>query len=237
LLFIHYWGGSARTWKAVVSRLSKDFRCVAYDQRGWGSSDAPPDGYSIGDLALDAEQIINALKIKRYVLVGHSMGGKVAQFLASRQPRGLEGLVLVAPAPPTPQNIPESARQQQLHAYDNRENAMQALAFLTARMPSSDLQEQIVSDNLAGSLPAKLAWPTSSAYEDISPYVNSIAVRTLVAAGEQDRQDPLEQHRREVLPHIPGAKLHVIAQSGHLVPIDQPEELAGVIRNFVLAID
>jgi 3-oxoadipate enol-lactonase len=237
LLFIHYWGGSARTWQGVVSRLSKDFRCVAYDQRGWGLSDAPLDGYSIGDLALDAEQIINALQLKRYVLVGHSMGGKVAQFLASRQPGGLEGLVLVAPAPPTPQNIPESARQQQLHAYDNRENAMQALAFLTARMPSSDLQEQIVSDNLAGSLPAKLAWPTSSAYEDISPYVNSIAVRTLVAAGEQDRQDPLEQHRREVLPHIPGAKLHVIAQSGHLVPIDQPEELAGVIRNFVLAID
>jgi 3-oxoadipate enol-lactonase len=201
LLFIHYWGGSARTWKAVVSRLSKDFRCVAYDQRGWGSSDAPPDGYSIGDLALDAEQIINALQIKRYVLVGHSMGGKVAQFLASRHPGGLEGLVLVAPAPPTPQSIPDAARQQQLHAYDSRENAMQALAFLTVRMPSSDLQEQIVSDNLAGSPPAKLAWPTSSAYEDISPYVNRIAVRTLVIAGEQDRQDPLEQHPRGGSPY------------------------------------
>jgi 3-oxoadipate enol-lactonase len=83
-------------------------------------------------------------------------------------------------------------------------------------MPASDVQEQIVSDNLAGSLQAKLAWPTSWAYEDISPYVNSIAVRTLIVAGEQDRQDPLEQHRREVLPRIPGAKLHVIPQSGHL---------------------
>jgi len=114
---------------------------------------------------------------------------------------------------------------------------MQAPAFLTVRVPSSDLQEQIVSDNLAGSLPAKLAWPTSSACEDVSPYVNSIAVRTLVIAGEQDRQDPLEQYRREVLPHIPGAKLHVIAQSGHLVPIDEPGELASAIRNFVLAID
>jgi pimeloyl-ACP methyl ester carboxylesterase len=76
----------------------------------------------------------------------------------------------------------------------------------------------------------------ASTYEDISPYVNSIAVPTLVVVGEQDRQDtqdPLEQHQREVLPRIPGAKLHVIAQSGHLVPIDQPEELASVIRNFV----
>jgi pimeloyl-ACP methyl ester carboxylesterase len=67
LLFIHYWGGSARTWKAVASPLSITSRCVAYDQRGWGLSDAPPDGYSIGDLALDAERIIDALQIKRYV--------------------------------------------------------------------------------------------------------------------------------------------------------------------------
>ena len=237
LLFIHYWGGSARTWSGVTSRLSKDYRCVAYDQRGWGSSDAPSEGYSIGDLARDARQIIHALQIDRYVLVGHSMGGKVAQLLASQRPEGLEGLVLVAPAPPTPQSIPEPARQQQLHAYDNRENAMQALAFLTVRMPTIDLQEQIISDNLAGSPQAKLAWPTSSAYEDISAQVKDITVPTLVVAGEQDRQDPLEQHRREVLPRIPEAKLTVIPQSGHLVPIDQPEQLASAIRNFVRSID
>jgi len=163
--------------------------------------------------------------------------GKVAQLLASRQPQGLEGLVLVAPARPTPQNIPEPARQQRLYAYDNRENALQALAFLRARMPVGDVQEQIISNNLAGSLQAKLAWPTSSAYEDISPYVNSIAVRTLIVAGEQDRQDPLEQHRREVLPRIPGAKLHVIPRSGHLLPIDQPEELANLIHKFVVFAD
>jgi 3-oxoadipate enol-lactonase len=237
LLFLHYWGGSARTWSAVTSSLSKEFRCVAYDQRGWGLSDAPTFGYSIGELALDAKQIIHALRINRYLLVGHSMGGKVAQLFASQQPAGLEGLVLVAPAAPTPQNIPEPARKQQLHAYDNRENAMQALAFLTVRMPTRDLQEQIISDNLGGSLQAKLAWPTSAAYEDISAQVKDIVVPTLVVAGDQDRQDPSEQHRREVLPRIPGAKLHVIPNCGHLIPIDQPDQLADAIRKFVLAPD
>jgi 3-oxoadipate enol-lactonase len=236
LLFLHYWGGSARTWRAVISRLSSEFRCVAYDQRGWGTSDAPAHGYSIGDLADDATRIIQALDIDRYVLIGHSMGGKVVQLLASRRPRGLKGIVLVAPASPMPQNIPEFARQQQLHAYDNRENAIQALAFLTARMPASDVVEQIIADNLAGSPQAKLAWPTSSAYEDISAQVKDIAVPTLVVAGEQDRQDPLEQHRREVLPRIPGAKLHVIADCGHLVPIDQPGQLSDAIRTFVRGI-
>ena len=123
LLFLHYWGGSARTWHAVISELSTDFRCIAYDQRGWGQSDAPEQGYLIRDLALDAKHIVEVLQLRRYVLVGHSMGGKVVQFLASQRPPGLVGLVLVAPATPTPQNIPEPARQAHLHAYDNRENA------------------------------------------------------------------------------------------------------------------
>jgi pimeloyl-ACP methyl ester carboxylesterase len=163
------------------------------------------------------------------------MGGKVAQFLASQRPHGLVGLVLVAPAPPTPQNIPEAAKQAQLHAYDSRENALQAMAFLTAHPPSETLREQILADNFAARSPqAKLAWPTSSAYEDISGVVGKIAVPTLILAGDQDRQDPLEQHRREVLPRIPGAKIEVIRDSGHLISIDQPHQPAESIRAFVL---
>lgn len=237
LLFLHYWGGSARTWNAVGSQLAADFRCIAYDQRGWGQSDAPEQGYSIRDLALDAWHIAEALHLRRFVLVGHSMGGKVAQFLASKRPPGLAGLVLVAPAPPTPQNIPEPAQQAQLHAYDSRENALQALAFLTAHAPGDTLQEQILVDNFgARSSQAKLAWPTSSAYEDISGVVGNIAVPTLIVAGDQDRQDPLEQHRREVLPRIPGAAIEVIPDCGHLIPIDRPHRLAETIRAFVLAL-
>jgi 3-oxoadipate enol-lactonase len=61
-------------------------------------------------------------------------------------------------------------------------------------------------------------------------------VPTLILAGDQDRQDPLEQHRREVLPRIPGAKIDIIRNSGHLIPIDQPRQLAEAIRAFVLAL-
>jgi pimeloyl-ACP methyl ester carboxylesterase len=105
LLFLHYWGGSSRTWELVIDRLKTDFRCVAYDQRGWGDSDKLETGYSMQDLANDAEALIRSLGLNRYVLIGHSMGGKAAQLLASKQPEGLEALILVAPAPPTPINL------------------------------------------------------------------------------------------------------------------------------------
>ena len=66
LLFLHYWGGSARTWQRVIANLGRDFRCIAYDQRGWGQSDAPAEGYSIRDLAADARHILEALDLNSY---------------------------------------------------------------------------------------------------------------------------------------------------------------------------
>lgn len=107
------------------------------------------------------------------------------------------------------------------------------MEFLTAQSHDNEICEQIIADNLKGAPQAKLAWPTLSAYEDVSAEVNKIAVPTLIIAGEQDRQDPVEQHQREVLPRIPGAKLQIIPDCGHLIPIDQPERLADAIRTFV----
>jgi pimeloyl-ACP methyl ester carboxylesterase len=171
--------------------------------------------------------------LKRYVLVGHSMGGKAAQFLAAQRPEGLEALVLVAPASPLPQHIPEHAREAQLHAYDTRDTVLQSIAFLTAHAPDESTVQQIVEDSLRGSAAAKLAWPTSGAYEDISERVKDINVPTLILAGDQDRQDPLHQQQIEVLPRIPAARLEVVRDSGHLSPIDQPGQLADSISAFL----
>jgi pimeloyl-ACP methyl ester carboxylesterase len=80
-------------------------------------------------------------------------GRKVAQLAASRRPEGLSGLILVAPAQPTPRRNPEEMRQGQLHAYDNREILPKTIGSgrLTARPPSPEILEQIVEDSLSGS--------------------------------------------------------------------------------------
>ena len=233
LVFLHYWGGSARTWQRMTDELARSYRCIAYDQRGWGQSDKPLGGYGLGELAMDAASLVAALGLERYVLVGHSMGGKVAQLLASRRPVGLEALVLVAPASPSPQHIPDEARNTQMHAYDNRQTALGAITFLTFSPPQGDQLEALIEDTLAGSAGAKKAWPTTAAYEDISREVGKIAVPTLIIVGDTDRQDPEEQQRSEVLPLISGAKLEVLPDCGHLIPVDQPLKAAKAIRAFL----
>ena len=113
---------------------------MAYDARGWGKSDKTSAGYKLADLADETLSPVKALGIKQYVLVGHSMGGKVAQLIASRRPEGLLGLVLVAPAQPTPRRNPEEMREGQIHAYDNRENVLKAIG--SGRLTSRPLRQR-----------------------------------------------------------------------------------------------
>ena len=75
LVFLHYWGGTSRTWRKVTAELEGQFKTVAYDARGWGMSEKTLAGYKLADLADEALSLVKALGIKQYVMVGHSMGG------------------------------------------------------------------------------------------------------------------------------------------------------------------
>ncbi len=236
LVFLHYWGGSSRTWQHVVDALSPDYRTVAIDQRGWGKSAAPEAGYALSDLADDVLAVVDALELESYILVGHSMGGKAAQLAASRRPRGLAGLVLVAPAPPTPLALPLDARQGMVHAYDSRESIVATVQQVLAPGGLSDGDiDTVIADSLAGASPAKAAWPLATSQEDITAVVPKIDVPVIVISGEHDQVDPPEVLRRELLPRIPQARLVVLPGMGHLLPLEAPADLSNIIKAFVLA--
>ena len=236
MIFLHYWGGSSRTWRHVVDRLAPEFRTVTLDQRGWGRSGAPASGYTLADLADDAQAVVAALDLERYILVGHSMGGKVSQLIASRRPRGLAGVVLVAPAPPGPLALPLAVREGMLRAYDTRESIVATVEQVLAPggLDPHDL-EAVISDSLAGAPAAKRAWPLLTSQEDITPALPRIDVPVIVISGEHDRVDPPEA-LRELLSRLGQAELHVLPQVGHLVPYEAPDEVADLVRAFALSL-
>ncbi|HUC18368.1 MAG TPA: alpha/beta hydrolase [Acetobacteraceae bacterium] len=238
LVFLHYWGGSSRTWKHVTAKLAPAFRTLAIDQRGWGKSDAPAEGYGLADLAADAEGAIAALNLRRYVLVGHSMGGKVAQLMASRRPAGLAGLALVAPSPPQPMTMPAEARDMMANAYATRQTIEASIDnVLTAKPLPFEDREQVIADSLGGAPSAKLAWPRATSLEDITAEVRAIEVPTIVIAGELDRVDSPALLEAELLPRIPQAVMHVLAGTGHLSILESPDALVPIIERFCSSLE
>jgi pimeloyl-ACP methyl ester carboxylesterase len=233
VIFLHYWGGSTRTWKHVMTPLARSYRTIAIDHRGWGESDHPAVGYSLAEHADDVAGVIEALDVRRYILVGHSMGGKVAQLFASRRPEGLAGLVLVGSSMPTPLALPPQMRKMMLTAYSTRETVEMSIdQVLTAKPLDPADREQVIADSLRGAPQAKEAWPVSASQEDISDSLPAIAAPTLVIACELDRVDSVETTKSELLPSIPGSVLHVLPATGHLSPLESPADLVQLIEQF-----
>jgi pimeloyl-ACP methyl ester carboxylesterase len=233
LVFLHYWGGSRRTFAPVIASLSSRWTVVVYDQRGWGAARDLPGPYGINQLADDVIDVVGELGISRYVLVGHSMGGKVAQLAASRNPEGLAGVVLVAPAPPRPA-VDADAVQRRSHAYDSRESISDALQrVLTYRPLAAGLREQVITDSLAGNPDALLAWPLHGITENITGPAGLIKAPVQVLAGRYDLVDPPASLEANLLPVIPGARMTVLDGTGHLSPLEVPDQIANEIDEFV----
>ena len=234
LVFLHYYGGSAAEWIAVVDRLSSRFRCVLPDLRGFGASAASdvPDTWSVEDAADDVEALLADLVRESFVLIGHSMGGKIALALAARRPATLQAVVLVAPSPPTPEPIRDDVRSRLLATHGGREAAAEGAKAITAQPPGSAAFEQVVADNLRAAPGAWRAWLVTGSREDISSAMDRIAVPVLAVSGDQDETIPTNVIRTEVAERVPGAKLVEVAGARHLIPLDRPEELARLISDW-----
>lgn len=234
LIFLHYWGGSSRTWRHVIDALPGAHRTLAVDLRGWGASDAPREGYALADFADDVRDVIAEHSVSDFVLVGHSMGGKIAQLIASQKPEGLVGLVLVAPSPPTPLALPAEVREGMESAYSSATSVEATIDHvLTAKLLTAEQRKQVVEDSLRGGTVAKIAWPRYTSQEDISAAVSAITVPTLVIAGELDRVDSVSTLETELLARIPHAVMRVLRGTGHLSPLESPRDIAELLNQFL----
>lgn len=232
LVFLHYWGGAARTWQPVIDRLPGR-GTLSIEARGWGRSRELPGPYTLEQLAFDTRDVIVDAGVTDYVLVGHSMGGKVAQLVAAARPAGLVGLVLVGSGPAKPAAVVTPEYQEGLsHAYDSDETTAAARdTILTATPLSDDLKAQIVVDSRAGAPEARVEWPLHGIAQDITREARNIEVPVLVIAAEHDYVEPVEVLRDNLLPYLDRADLHVIPRSGHLMPLEAPADLALILRD------
>lgn len=239
LVFLHFWGGSTRTWSRLIPVLSPQYSTVAFDFRGWGNSQGPsdPSAYSIHHLAEDVGTVIANLRLENVILVGLSMGAKVAQLIAGLGTlKAVRGLVLVSPAPAIPLVMAPEAREQQVHAYETWQNAefvAQNVLVSSPRALDNELFKQVVGDMLKGNEYARAAWPAYAMGEDVGHLARRIQVPVLVIAAAADVVEPLDRVKKEVCNIIPGSKLVVVPDSGHLSPLEAPEAVSQQMLSFL----
>jgi pimeloyl-ACP methyl ester carboxylesterase len=100
LLFVHGFGNEAHVWDDLAPAVAPYYRTLALDLRGHGDSDRDPEArYDYDAHVADLEAVTAALGIERLVLVGHSLGGRIAMLFAGRHPERIAGLVIVDSAP------------------------------------------------------------------------------------------------------------------------------------------
>lgn len=233
LVFLHYWGGSARTWDFVVEGLAgRDI--ITVDFRGWSRSGDLPGPYTLRQLADDTLAVLAEAGVTDYLLVGHSMGGKVAQLIAATRPAALRGIVLVGSGPAKPAaQITPAYGEALSHAYDSDESVADARdRVLTATDLPEPVKARIVADSRSGADAARAEWPLRGIAEDISEYTRVIGVPALVVAGENDQVEPVDVLVDNLLPYLPGADFTVIPKTGHLIPLEAPGELVDAIMAF-----
>ena len=126
LLLLHGYSNEAHIWDDFVPIVAPHYRVLALDLRGHGDSDWHPDGaYGYENHVDDIEAILENLEIDRLVLVGHSLGGRIAMLFGGRNPEKLAGLVIVDSAPELDRR---GTLRISMEAADNRDPSFGSIA-------------------------------------------------------------------------------------------------------------
>lgn len=97
IVWVHGVGLNAEVWLPQISLFSNQYRCLAYDTLGHGSSDLPPEDASLQHYLDQLHRFLDALEIEQTILVGHSMGALIATGFAIQHPHRIKGLVGLNP--------------------------------------------------------------------------------------------------------------------------------------------
>jgi len=231
LLLIHGEGGDHLSWPSEVRRLP-GYRVYALDLPGHGHSEGP--GLQSVPAYVDSLlQFMNRCSLSRAVLVGQGLGGAIALALACRSAERLAGLVLVASGA----RLPVAAAL--LENADNASTYPAALQALLSGMCTTTTDprlQQAVSGRLSAVRRTLLVGDLRACESvDLQAELASIRTPVLVVCGTEDRLTPLRLSE-QLAGAIPGAALQTIDGSGHLVALEQPRRLAGLLSVFLATV-
>ena len=239
VLMLHGIGGGHLSFAPQVETLaSSGYRAVAWDMPGYGHS-APIEPYTFKGLAASCIALIESLKCGDVTLVGHSMGGMVAQEVVARRPELVSKLVLAGTSPSF--GKPDGDWQRGFIAQRTAPlDAGLTMAQLAARLVPEMTGPQALPEGLKLATHC-MSLVNPSTYRralealvtfDRRANLPNIAVPTLLIAGEHDHNAP-PAVMKKMAGSIPRSTYIELAGVGHLQNLEAPDDFDGLVLNFL----
>ena len=245
LVLLHGYTSSTYSWKDVFEPLSKNFRVIAVDLKGFGFSEKRDGDYTRRAQAVLVAHLLDYLKIERAWLCGNSMGGEIALNVALQNPQRVAGLILIDSA-----GVEVSGGSSLAPGYAKLPfvaPALTALALTSDRLVREGLEKSFYDDakitdervayyyrplrTRGGQLAALRARPQAGQFP-IEQDLNRISAPTLIIWDAEDAVIPLEAGRK-LNSLIKDSKLVVIEKCGHLPQEEMPERVLDEMTNFI----
>jgi len=233
LVFGNSLGTDFRIWDQVVDLLPKSLRIIRYDKRGHGLTDCPDAPYSMGSLITDAERLLDHLNVKDCVFVGLSIGGLIAQGLAVKRLDQIRALVLSNTAAKIGNADIWQERIDMVHAQGLPAMAPTILEWWFSK-PFRQTVEVAPWANMLARSPAQGYAGCSAAIAgaDFITPTSGLRLPTLAIAGDKDGATPPDLVR-ETADLIPGSRFHLIKGAGHIPCVENPDEYAATLLDFM----
>ncbi len=231
VLLVHGWMMTSAVWDSVVPVLTEaGFRVLQPDLRGAGESHAA-DAYRLEDHANDLAALAESLKLSNLVVIGHSMGGQIAQMFAANHPELVSQLVLLNSVPASGMPLPAELMGLFSSSPGDRDKQGAILDMATTQLSSSgrerllELAAAVQADAITGGL---LAW-TGGGFVD---RLSDITAPTDIIA-TSDPFLPVAFLQSAIVDPIANATLHVLEGPGHYPQVEAPDKTAALLRDLI----
>jgi non-heme chloroperoxidase len=236
VILLHGITDSWHSYELVLPHLPESLHVFALSARGHGDSSRPQSGYTPQDFSADVLAFMNARKLKKAVIVGHSMGSYHAQRFAADHPGRVVALVLVGSSPniaasPAARELWEAVAKFDDGPVDPKFAEDFQQSTIAQPVPPASFRRW-VSESLK--VPGRVwkAALTGLMESDHTPLLPRISAPTLIIAGEKDTVFTTQDAER-MRAGIPGARLLVYEDTGHAIHWELPQRFARDLTQFV----
>ena len=239
IVLIHGGLVDGRLWEKQMRPLSKRFRVVRYDLRGYGHSAAATEPFSHLE---DLRGLLDFLKIEKATLVGLSLGGIIAADFALEHPGRVERLVLVGPGlrgdkqpPPGDAAAAIEAMGRGAEAFADASMRRELYAAVRPGSAAHALLRRMLLDNfkaLPSLRPGLIKYPDTPTADRLA----DIRAPTLVLIGSRDGRNLLNI-ADTLAANIPGARKVIIHGSSHHPPVERPKEFNRALLDFLKTVN